>query len=104
MNQAAEQAQKPRHQQPRKQSVFFDASRAARISGADAVRHLHGKACRERIAHAVLDATSPIAAEAFAPSLPTIAESMYCMAMVVICVRIAGRLSRQTSRSRGRSA
>lgn len=52
----------------------------------------------------MLDATSPIAAEAFAPSLPTIAESMYCMAMVVICVRIAGRLSRQTSRSRGRSA
>ena len=43
----------------------------------------------------------PMAAEAFAPSRPTIAESMYCMAIVVICVRIAGRLSRQTSRNCG---
>ena len=37
-----------------------------------------------------------IAAEAFAPSAPTIAESMYCIAIVVICVRIAGRLNRPT--------
>ena len=37
--------------------------------------------------------TRPIAAEAFAPSEPTMAESIYCITMVVICVKIAGRLS-----------
>ena len=47
----------------------------------------------------VLDATSPIAAEAFAPSAPTMAESMYSMATVVIWVRIAGTLRRQISRA-----
>ena len=45
--------------------------------------------------HVVVD-TSPIAAEAFAPSAPTIAESIYCMTIVVICVRIAGRLKLHT--------
>ena len=44
-----------------------------------------------------------IAAEAFAPRAPTMAESIYCMAIVVICVRMAGRLSCQTSRSCGAS-
>ena len=52
----------------------------------------------------VLVETRPMAADAFAPSLPTIAESMYCMTMVVICVRIAGRLSRKTSASCGHSS
>jgi len=52
----------------------------------------------------VLLATNPIAAEAFAPRAPTMAESIYCITIVVICVRMAGRLSRQTSRIRGRSA
>ena len=46
----------------------------------------------------VLLDTSPIEAEAFAPNAPTIEESIYCMAIVVICVRIAGRLSFHTSR------
>ena len=50
------------------------------------------------ISHVLVD-TSPRDAEAFAPSAPTIAESMYCMAIVVICVSIAGRLNRQTSRA-----
>lgn len=49
------------------------------------------------ISHVLVD-TRPMDAEAFAPSAPTIAESMYCMAIVVICVSIAGRLKRQTSR------
>ena len=44
----------------------------------------------------VLVDTSPMDAEAFAPSAPTIAESIYCITMVVICVKIAGRLSRHT--------
>ena len=34
-------------------------------------------------------------AEAAAPICPTIAASIYCIMMVVICARIAGRLSRQ---------
>ena len=51
----------------------------------------------------VLEATRPMAAEASAPSAPTMAESIYCMAIVVICVRMAGRLSCQTSRSCGAS-
>ena len=46
--------------------------------------------------HVLVD-TKPIAAEAFAPSEPTMAESIYCITMVVICVKIAGRLSTQTS-------
>lgn len=52
----------------------------------------------------VLVETRPIAADAFAPSAPTIAESIYCMAMVVICVSIAGRLSRHTRDICGRSS
>ncbi len=44
----------------------------------------------------VLVDTKPIDAEAFAPSLPTIAESIYCIATVVICVSIAGTLSFHT--------
>lgn len=50
------------------------------------------------ISHVLVD-TRPMDAEAFAPSAPTIAESIYCMAIVVICVSIAGRLNRQTSRA-----
>ena len=44
----------------------------------------------------VLEDTSPIAADALAPRLPTIAESIYCIIMVLIWVRIAGMLSFQT--------
>jgi hypothetical protein len=47
------------------------------------------------ISQVVVD-TKPIDADAFAPSLPTIAESIYCMATVVICVSIAGMLSLHT--------
>ena len=42
----------------------------------------------------VLDATSPMMAEAYTPSTSTMAELMYCMTIVVICIRRAGRLSR----------
>lgn len=45
----------------------------------------------------MLEATRPIVAEAFAPKAPTMAESIYCITMVVIWVRIAGRLKIQTS-------
>lgn len=40
--------------------------------------------------------TSPIAADAPAPRLPTIAESIYCMMIELICANIAGMLSRIT--------
>ena len=52
------------------------------------------------INHVLVD-TRPIAADAFAPRLPTMAESIYCMAMVVIWVKIAGTLSSQTRWSWG---
>ena len=47
---------------------------------------------------------SPMAAEAFAPSAPTIAESIYCITIVVICVKIAGRLRCHTSLTCGLSS
>ena len=46
----------------------------------------------------VLVETRPIAADAFAPRLPTMAESMYCITMEEICVKIAGMLSCHTRR------
>ena len=42
-------------------------------------------------------ATSPIAADASAPRLPTIAASIYCMIIELISARIAGMLSLTTS-------
>ena len=41
----------------------------------------------------VLEATSPMAAEASRPSCPTMAASMYCMTIDEICAKIAGKLS-----------
>ena len=41
----------------------------------------------------VEDATSPIEAEACAPSEPTIAASIYCIRIEEICERIPGMLS-----------
>lgn len=40
--------------------------------------------------------TRPMEAEALAPRLPTMAASMYCMAMELICARMAGTLSVST--------
>ena len=40
--------------------------------------------------------TSPIDADASAPRLPAIAESMYCMTIELICASIAGILRRIT--------
>ena len=46
---------------------------------------------------AFVDDTKPIEADAAAPIWPTIAASIYCIRMVVICAKMAGRLSRQAS-------
>ena len=46
--------------------------------------------------HVVVD-TKPIDAEAFAPKLPTIAASMYCMTIEDNCAMIAGTLSCKVS-------
>ena len=48
--------------------------------------------------HVVVD-ISPMDAEAFAPRLPTMEASMYCMAMDDSCAMMAGPLSRAVSRS-----
>ena len=45
----------------------------------------------------VVDATSPMAAEAFVPSEPTMDVSIYCMMMEETCARMAGTLSCATS-------
>ena len=45
----------------------------------------------------VLEDTRPMAAEALAPSAPTMAESIYCITVLVMCVKIPGKLSRQIS-------
>lgn len=42
------------------------------------------------------DATRPIEAEAFAPSEPTMAASIYCIIIEEICAITPGMLSRQT--------
>jgi hypothetical protein len=46
----------------------------------------------------VVEETSPIDAVASAPRLPTIPASIYCIAIVVSCARIAGRLKLRTRR------
>ena len=48
--------------------------------------------------HVVVD-TNPIEAEAFAPRLPTIAASMYCMTMAESWVTMAGTLNATVRRS-----
>src|SRR5699024_7465619 len=48
--------------------------------------------------------TSPMAAEALAPRLPTIVASMYCMAVAETWASTAGMLSCTTVRSWSRSA
>ena len=55
--------------------------------------------CTRELKTHVEDATSPIEADAAAPSPPTIAASMYCIATEEICAIIPGTLNFHTKRN-----
>lgn len=97
----AQKAEKPRQENRCNQPVPLHIPGFFRFLPADVMGYLNGKSRRYRIGDPIekpgAAGDQPMAADAFAPSAPTMAESMYCITMEVIWVRMAGRLSRQTS-------